>query len=351
MDKHYLDINRVSGFASVKKLKQASKATYNQTRKYLQSVEAYNRTKRVIRKFKRRKIIARHSGELLQADLFDNSKLSKFNRGYKWVLLVTDTLSKRLYLVPLKSKSGVDVARGLKSVIEKEPRTRLLLTDLGKEFYNKHVTQEVLIPNNIKLYSTYSNQKAAQSERLGRFLRERLERYYIHSGSKNWIDIIGSIETVYNNTKHSRTLIEPNNVNEFNEMDLVARLFPPLKPSPAKFEIGQLVRILKSVNIFAKLTKAQFTPEIFEIYKINYGNPTTYNIRDLQGEPVLGNIYFEELSPVSRNQPITKVAILRRKNRRHRRYIQFKTLGNKTPVWEAAISFNKKVRDGHYEII
>jgi hypothetical protein len=314
-------------------------------------VDAYTRTKRVIRKFKRRQIIARHSGELIQVDLFDNSKLAKYNRGFKWILLATDTLSKRLYLIPLKSKRGAEVAKGLQRVIQKEPRVKLLLSDLGKEFYNQHVTREILIPNKIKLYSTFSNQKAAQSERLGRFLRERLERYYIHSGSNNWIDVIQSIETVYNNTRHSRTLIEPNKVNKFNEMEVLARLFPPRRPSPAKFAIGQLVRILKSVDLFSKLTKAQFSDEIFQIYKINYGTPTTYLIKDLQNEPVLGSVYFEELSPISGSDPVTKISILSHKTRRHRRYVQFKTEASKKPIWEPLIKVNQKVREGVYEII
>jgi hypothetical protein len=98
MDKHYLDVNQFAGFASIKKLKEATKSNYQQTQKYLQTVDAYTKTKRVIRKFKRLQIIARHS------------------------------------------EKGPEVAKGLKLIIEREPRCRLILSDLGLEFYNKHVT-------------------------------------------------------------------------------------------------------------------------------------------------------------------------------------------------------------------
>jgi hypothetical protein len=243
------------------------------------------------------------------------------------------------------------VAQGLKRIVENEPRLKLILADMGGEFYNRHVTRDILKPNNIKLYSTFSNQKAAQAERYIRYLRQRLERYFIHTNSKKWIDVLESFERVFNNTKHSRTLIEPNKVNETNEMEVVARLFPNVKRSPAKFSIGQQVRILKSVNLFSKLSDSQFSDEIFEIYKINHGSPTTYHIKSLDGEPVLGTIYFEELSPVSKKPLITKVKILGYKLRNHKRYINIETSINSKPTWESVINFNKKMREGVYEKI
>jgi hypothetical protein len=351
MDKHYLDVNQIAGFASIKKLQEAAKTNFQQTRKYLRTIDAYTKTKPVIRKFKRLPIIARHSGELMQIDMFDLSKLSRFNRGFKWVLLGTDTLSKRLYLVPLKSKKSPEVAKGLKRIIEREPRCKLILSDLGSEFYNKHVTQEVLRPHNIKLYSTFSGQKAAQSERYGRWLKTRLERYFIYTGQKKWIDILEQLETVFNNTKHSRTLIEPNNINKYNEMKVVARLFPKVKPESAKLSIGQHVRLLKSINIFAKRTKAQFSDEIFEVYQINHGNPTTYKIKDLNGQPVIGTIYYQELSPVSKQPSSTKVKILAYKTRNHRRYINIKKSDNDKTIWESLVKFNQNIRNGIYEKI
>jgi hypothetical protein len=242
------------------------------------------------------------------------------------------------------------VAKGLQRVVDKEPRLRMLFSDLGKEFYNKHVTQEILIPNNIKLYSTFSNIKASQAERLGRFVRERLERHYLHTGKSNWIDVIETIEKVYNTTKHSRTLIAPNDVNRSNEMEIAARLFPKLRPTLPKFDVGQMVRLLKSVNLFAKKTKAQFTDEIFKIYKIKLSNPPTYFLKDKNGEIVLGGVYFEELSPVTVKSASSKVKILTYRNRRGHRYLKLSS-ENRTPHWESVIEFNKKVRKGLYEII
>jgi hypothetical protein len=350
MDKYFLDASHAGGYGSIKKLKKASKASYKNVRKYLESTEVYNRTKPVRRIFKRLKVVARHAAEIFQLDLFDNSKLSRSNRGYKFILLCTDTLSKRLYLIPLKSKSGPDVSKGLQRLVHNEPRIRYFFNDRGREFYNKHVTRDILEPNNIKMYSTYSSLKAVQAERLGRHVREKLQRHYLNTGQYNWIDVLDSIESVYNETPHSRTLLKPNDVNESNEMDVVERLFPTLPNERPKYGIGQLVRILQNINLFSKRTDAQWSTEIFEIYKINLGNPTTYMLRDSNNEIILGTVYFEELSPVTNLKLPIKIKIQGYKNVRHRRYVNILTVGTTKSRWTPLIKFNKELREGLIQV-
>jgi hypothetical protein len=348
MDDLFLDPAKVSGFASIHKLKRASKRPYNKVREYLQSQDVYNQTKPVRRNFVRRKIIARHAGEIVQIDLMDLSKLSRSNRGYKWVLVGTDTLSKRLYLIPLKSKKSKEVSEALKIIVKGEPRLRYLMADMGTEFWNQNVTREILKPNNIKLYHTHSGIKASQAERMIRFVRERLERWHLYTGGKNWVDVIEAIEKTYNSTKHSRTRIAPNAVTKFNEMGILEKLYPPSVLSNPKYVIGQLVRILKSISVFAKKTKAQFTKEIFEIYKINPGTPNTYHIKDSENKPILGMLYKEELSPVYSSKS-SIVKILKYKNRRGRRYVQFSMVGVVKPKWELLSNFNANLRNEIYK--
>jgi hypothetical protein len=348
MDDLFHDPTKVAGFASIHKLKTASKQPYNRVREYLQSEDIYTQTKPAGRNFARRKIIARYAGEIVQIDLMDISKLSRANRGYKWILVGTDTLSKRLYLIPLKSKKSGDVCEALKIIVKGEPRLRLLMADQGSEFWNRAVTREILEPNNIKLYHTHSGIKASQSERMIRFVRERLERWALYTGNNNWIDVIGSIEKTYNNTKQSRTHIAPNAITRFNEMSIVEKLYPPVALTKPKYMIGQLVRILRSISVFAKKTKAQFTKEIFEIHKIDPGSPNTYHIKDLENKPILGMLYAEELSPVRLKSLAVQVRVVSYRNRRHRRYVQFSISGQTKPKWELLSRFNSKIRDGDY---
>ena len=52
------------------------------------------------------------------ADLVDMQAFSKFNRGVKCLLAVTDVFSKYGWLIPLKDKTGKSVASALKTIFE-----------------------------------------------------------------------------------------------------------------------------------------------------------------------------------------------------------------------------------------
>ena len=47
---------------------------------------------------------------------------------------------------------------------------------------------------------------------------------------------------------------------------------------------------------FEKGYKPNWTKEIFVVDKINKTNPIAYKLKDLEGEPIIGSFYKEELS-------------------------------------------------------
>ena len=74
-------------------------------------------------------------------DLVHMQKLSRWNKGNKYLLTVIDVLSKYAWAVPIKSKSGQEMIRGLEGIRRQaSPRQPLRVqTDQGKEFYNAGV--------------------------------------------------------------------------------------------------------------------------------------------------------------------------------------------------------------------
>ena len=47
--------------------------------------------------------------------------------------------------------------------------------------------------------------------------------------------------------------------------------------------------------------KANWSPEIFKITKVQNTRPTTYLLEDSEGEGIIGGFYGEELNLVNRN--------------------------------------------------
>ena len=63
----------------------------------------------------------------------------------------------------------------------------------------------------------------------------------------------------------------------------------------SRFKVGDRVRISKFKSIFAKGYTPNWSKEIFIVDKINDAVPYTYNIKDLNGEEIIGSFYDREL--------------------------------------------------------
>ena len=72
------------------------------------------------------------------ADLTDMELISKFNRGFQFLLWVIDVSSKYAWISALKNKKGITITNGFQKVLDKsnhEPNK--IWADKGSEFYNK----------------------------------------------------------------------------------------------------------------------------------------------------------------------------------------------------------------------
>ena len=63
----------------------------------------------------------------------------------------------------------------------------------------------------------------------------------------------------------------------------------------SRFKVGDRVRISKFKNIFAKRYTPNWSTEIFIVNKVNDTVPYTYNLKDLNGEEIIGSFYDKEL--------------------------------------------------------
>ena len=68
--------------------------------------------------------------------------ISKFNKGFKFLLCVIDIFSKYAWLVPLKGKNDVTVFNAFQSILKKsmklhsKKKTSKIWVDKGSQFYN-----------------------------------------------------------------------------------------------------------------------------------------------------------------------------------------------------------------------
>ena len=71
------------------------------------------------------------------ADLADMRLISKFNKGFRFLLCVIDIFSKYAWVVPLKDKKDVTITNAFQKVLkESDWRPNKIWVDKGSEFCN-----------------------------------------------------------------------------------------------------------------------------------------------------------------------------------------------------------------------
>ena len=164
--------------------------------------------KPIKRNFTRRRVIANHIDEIWCSDLVEMQQFSKWNKGYRYLLMVLDVFSKYGWIVPLKDKKGETVAEAFKKIFKEGRKPQYLWTDKGKEYYNKHV-KELLDKNKITLYSTENEEKSSVCERWNRTIKTQMWKQFTIQGNTMYLDMLPKILKQYNNTKHSSIKMTP----------------------------------------------------------------------------------------------------------------------------------------------
>ena len=93
--------------------------------------------KPIIRKFKKRKVYSGFKDNIWGVDLADMQSISKFNKGFRFLLCVIDIFSKYAWIIPLKDKKGISIVNTFQKILDDSNRKpNKIWVDKGIEFYN-----------------------------------------------------------------------------------------------------------------------------------------------------------------------------------------------------------------------
>lgn len=284
--------------------------------------------------YNRRRVILKGIGDLWQADLIDLQRHAKFNKGYKYILVVIDAFSKFAWCAALKNKTKTEIKNAFVKLLKTENTPKHLQTDHGKEFYNSEF-QSIMNAFNINHYSTYSSKKASIVERLIRTLKSKLYKHFSLVGNYIWIgQPLEDVVNTYNNTVHRIIKYKPKDVNCSNE-SIVKRnlqsIIKPFKKPKSMLNVGDYVRISKYKAEFQKGYTPNWSTEIFRIKKVYETNPVTYIIEDQRKQAILGSFYKEELQKTKVPDLYLVEKVLRRKG--NQLFVKWLGLSSKDNSW------------------
>ena len=141
--------------------------------------------KPIIREFKRRTVYSGFKDNIWGADLADLQLISKFNKGFRFLLCVVDIFSKYAWVVPLKHKKGVSIVNSFQKILKESNRCKAnkIWVDKRSKFCNSYF-KKWLNNNDIEMYSIHNEGKSVVAGRFIRTLKTKISKN-MSSISKN----------------------------------------------------------------------------------------------------------------------------------------------------------------------
>jgi len=291
----------------------------NQIIEYLRQKSSYTKHKMMRNIFPRRSVdvCSDKLDGTWAADIAIFIALSRYNFGYKYVLLCCDILSGYVWTAPMRKKNSENVVSALQIILENSvPRKPdNLWTDRDAAFYSE-ITQTFLESKNIKLISTFSGIKSCYAEQKIKFLKNILYRAMTETNSWNWVAHLSAATQSMNLTKNRILGISAADVTEQNCIEIYEKRknaqtknLIKKKILPAKnwsFNVGDTVRISMKKNIFKKGYEANFSTILYKVTKKFLTFPHTYEVsplapesKNLTFEPIVTAMYSPQMTHAS----------------------------------------------------
>ena len=304
----YTDPSKVGSFGGVQQFLRGVRRegrfdiSRKDVRDWLLSSEVYTLHKPLKRKFERNRVVVGGLNIEWDVDLADMSLLQNENNNFRYFIVAIDDFSKFVYTKALKTKTGREVTEAFRGFIDSSQNPPMIVrTDKGTEFLSRVFTN-LLKSYKIRHWITQNELKANIAERCIKTLKNKLYKYFTHSQTLKWFEILPAITSTYNSSFHRSIKDAPANVTLENEDEIYKTLYPePFLEKPTKFklEINDKVRLSTTRKPFEREYDIKYTVEFFLVMERFYKESLPkYRLKDYGNEPILGSFYEEELQKI-----------------------------------------------------
>lgn len=149
-------------------------------------------------------------------------------------------------------------------------------------------------------------------------LEKRLEIGMYANRTKNWLSLLESVTTAYNNSYHSSIGRTPNSVTSENAAEVFdfveQQNSKKTRQTETKFKIGDIVRIPVDPNkkqVFKKGAKANWSKEYYIINRIDFHSlRPTFIVKSELGDVLTRPFYEEELNFVMSSKELEEERLI-----------------------------------------
>ena len=363
----YENIKNKAGFSGAHKLFRESNhhrrdITLTDVKKFLMKQRSHTLHGNITKRFLRSPVMVSGPGKILGSDLADmGEELKKYNKNYRYLLILIDIFSRKLYITCLRDKKNSTVSKEMENFLEHKTKFRYgkLWVDQGGEYVGSSM-KRLLCKYNIEMYHVYNRRfKCAMAERVIQTIKRKLYKRMTHLNTYTYLDSLQDVVDVYNNTPHKglkfntpnyiHNLTDPMEIKKHAHQQYLQKLrnyggykrvnrWRTLSQTDI-LEEGTFVRILTTgaEGVFTKSFKQIYTEEVFIIRKVIKSFPTRYYLKDLSGEIIEGTVYKQEIRETCLPEtfPIEKIlkSKIDEKSGKRVHYVRFLGYPPKFDVW------------------
>ena len=329
MEKIYSDVSNPASLSSIEKLyneikKHDRSVKRSDVKKFLSGKDSYTLHKHNGNRFPRRKFYFKRPGFYILSDVAYMKEYEKENTPY--LLILIDGYSRYLTVIPLKTLKANEMKKVLDDFLTNNIyRYRKFFSDSGQE-YRSNILKNLYKKHKIIWYTTQNKSiKASIAERVILTLKNKIKRYVTEFNTEFYLDALPDIVRAYNFSKHrSLNYKTPIDIHMLTKWDDIKRFSSMIYKQDAKNRktVGsilhekQVVRIVTARSTFTRAIHVRNTYELFKICKVNKHHiPITYNLCDLDDNPIEGIFYRQELTEVE-DKGIYPIEILKKRRKR-----------------------------------
>lgn len=213
---------------------------------------------------------------VVQLDLIDMSKYADTNNNFKWIAVLVDVYSRKLWAYPVKNKEARTMTEALKGFFD-EHKPQELMTDKGGEY--EGVFEKMLAKHNIHHFQV--NVKVENHKALGvvdraiRTFKNIIYKSFTYKRNTQWLENLRKFVTAYNNTPHSFLKSTPDDIYSNPNPDYAGRLLELRAKvngtSTPVFKVGDKVRI-RVKGEFRRGFEGNYSKEIYTVEKVDKFN-------------------------------------------------------------------------------
>ena len=190
--------------------------------------------------------------------------ISKFNKKIRFLLCVIDIFTKCAWIIPLKDERGITINNDFQKVLDESKRKpNIIWIDKGSKSYNRTMKSEIE-ESEIEMYLTHDEGKSFVAGRFIKTSKNEIHKYMTSISKNMYIDKL-NIANKYNNIYHTTIKKNPSALNQA----YILTLNKENNKEGSNFKVGDIVRISKYKNIFAKGFVPNWSEEVFVIKKVN----------------------------------------------------------------------------------